>query len=454
MTMLAVSPRPRLGVRGALFRLAEAIEARNVPPEVLIVGSAGCGKTFGILAVLHGVSRAIPNLRILVARKERTALTESVLVTYEQEVLPLTGQQNIAYGVIRRVRQSYRYPNGTEWIVGGLDRPEKILSTSYDIVFCNEAIEFEEADLETLQSRIGRPDRPGGFDCWLGDTNPGPPGHWLKKRCDDGICQLWTSRHQDNPALYADGQWTPAGDKYLGRLRKTLTGNRRLRLLEGLWATGEGAWFDRFDQDIHVGPEAAYDPTLPVHLAVDSGVYTGAVWFQVRNIDEPALASVNVFGEYLSEGMSAYANALAIRDHGQTLCGGRINRGTTDPAGTARNAVGPTVLAEYRRAELDLSPWPKPSIADGLALIESFVTPEIGLPQLKIHPSCQKMIDAFGAYMRAKRGNQWMDYPEDPQHPHEDLMDALRGGLNDAFPCGREQSGAGYGPSPFAGRQW
>jgi hypothetical protein len=32
-----------------------------------------------------------------------------------------------------------------------------------------------------------------------------------------------------------------------------------------------------------------------------------------------------------------------------------------------------------------------------------------------------------------------MDYPEDPQHPHEDMIDALRGGLRLAI---SEQGGA------------
>jgi hypothetical protein len=31
-----------------------------------------------------------------------------------------------------------------------------------------------------------------------------------------------------------------------------------------------------------------------------------------------------------------------------------------------------------------------------------------------------------------------MDYPADPQHPHEDLIDALRGGLKLALPVGRK----------------
>ena len=31
-----------------------------------------------------------------------------------------------------------------------------------------------------------------------------------------------------------------------------------------------------------------------------------------------------------------------------------------------------------------------------------------------------------------------MDYPADPQHPHEDLVDALRGGLKLMLEGGRE----------------
>jgi hypothetical protein len=40
------------------------------------------------------------------------------------------------------------------------------------------------------------------------------------------------------------------------------------------------------------------------------------------------------------------------------------------------------------------------------------------------------LIRAFQAYRRASVKGQWRDWPEDPQHPHEDLMDALRGGLH------------------------
>src|SRR5262249_10915380 len=43
----------------------------------------------------------------------------------------------------------------------------------------------------------------------------------------------------------------------------------------------EGLWFPKFEAATHVSARADYDPSLPVHLAIDSGVVTGAVFFQV-----------------------------------------------------------------------------------------------------------------------------------------------------------------------------
>jgi hypothetical protein len=429
----------RIEVRGAVRRLDEAIEAGGMPPEALLVGAAGTGKTWGILLQLHLLSIGNPGLRILVCRKTRGALTESVLVTYEQEILPLTGHSWIADGVKRRVRQSYTYPNGTEWIVGGLDKPSKILSTSYDLAFVNEAIELDEEDWETLQSRIGRPERQHPLNCLIGDTNPGDPSHWLKRRCDAGRCPEWTSRHRDNPELHDGRDWTEKGRLYLARLER-LTGTRRKRLFEGVWAAGEGQWFETFG-DQHVDKSAAYQPGLPVRLAVDCGVETGAVWFQVRGEGESAV--VTVFGDYYSFNRSAHENAHAILDRTRALCGtARVDRGLVDPSGGDRTAVGPTVLAEYERAGLRLTPWPRypGSVNDGLALLDSFIS--VDPPGLLVHPDCQHLIQAFANYKRAKRGGQYLDIPVDPQHPHEDLIDPLRGGLQDRFPEGRRPAPA------------
>jgi hypothetical protein len=77
-------------------------------------------------------------------------------------------------------------------------------------------------------------------------------------------------------------------------------------------------------------------------------------------------------------------------------------------------------------------------VADGLALVESFLMPADGVARLRIHPRCTALLRGLSNYRRARRGGQWQDYPEDPQHPHEDLVDALRGGLRAIFPEGRK----------------
>jgi hypothetical protein len=199
----------------------------------------------------------------------------------------------------------------------------------------------------------------------------------------------------------------------------------------------DGLWFPGFHTTRHVTVSAEFDPSLPVHLAIDSGVFTGAVFFQVGR-SAGTSEEVRIFADYLAEGRPAEANARAILEVARTRCQGRLDLISTDPAGGARNPVGPTVIGEYERVGLrPLRRWPVGSVADGLALVESFVQPADGAARLIIHPRCRDTIQAFEGYRRARRAGQWQDYPEDPQHPHEDLIDALRGGLRVLFPEGR-----------------
>lgn len=416
-------------------RLWRGIRDRTLPKDLLICGPAGTGKTWGILRWIHCLARDNRNLRFLIGRKTRAALTESVLVTFEQEILPLDGMEGIAAGVQRKARQNYVYPSGSEIVLGGLDEPDRILSTAWDVAFINEAIETTEDSWETLKSRMNRPGRRSRFGYLLGDTNPGHPEHWLKRRCDSGRTVLWDTRHEANPIMYDGRDWTLDGRQYLNDVLGKLTGTRKARLRDGIWAVGDGVWFDSFDPARHVRAEAEFDPALPAFLAVDPGVVTGAVLFQVRTVD--GLHFVNVFGDYLSEGLTAEANAKALRSQTDQLCPGRLANRYCDPAGGARNPIGPTVIAEYARAGLALQPWAKanPSVADSLALVEGLLDPVGGVPRLIVHPRCRHLISAFGNYQRAKRAGQWMDWPEDPQHPAEDLIDSLKGGLYARIPA-------------------
>jgi hypothetical protein len=404
-----------------------------MPKELAIVGPAGTGKTYPILAILHCLAREYP-LRILIMRATRVSLTESVLVTFEQEILPGDGCEFISAGAGRANRHAYTYPNGSQIVVDGLDRnPTRILSTAWDVVFANEAIELQQDVWETIGTRLSRPGRDPRFGWLLGDTNPSYPEHWLKKRLDVGRTAHWETTHEANPILHDGREWTERGRAYLSTL-DGLTGPRRKRLRDGIWAQGEGIWFDTFDADVHVSAARAdYDPRLRIHLAVDSGVRTGAVWFHV--VEHP-FVQVIVFDDYLSEGLSAERNARAIKAKSEGY--GRIHRVYTDPAGGARNPVGPTVIAEYERVGLvPLDRWPLRTVGDSLELLQSFIGGDGNPPALFVHPRCRAMISAFANFKRATRGGQLMDYPDPYQHPAEDMIDALRGGLCAVLPEGR-----------------
>ena len=68
-----------------------------------------------------------------------------------------------------------------------MDRPGKILSAEYDVIYAAEAVQFTEQDWETFVMRCRNGVLP--FQQVIGDTNPDRPDHWLKKRCDAG--SLW-----------------------------------------------------------------------------------------------------------------------------------------------------------------------------------------------------------------------------------------------------------------------
>ena len=236
--------------------------------EILLVGAAGTGKTLAVLKKLNDIAWAYPGARIGIIRKVRADLAQTTLVTFERDILGLNNP--ICKGVLRENRMSYRYPNGSEIVVGGMDRPGKVLSGEYHVFYVAEAVEITENDWEFLLMRLGR-DGLVPFAQLIADTNPSHPNHWLKLRCDSGQCKLLNTFHHDNPAYWdaAAGEWTERGRKYvLGKLGR-LTSVRRARFLEGRWVVADGSVYEEFADHTHV-----IDPfPIPAH------------WRRFRSID-------------------------------------------------------------------------------------------------------------------------------------------------------------------------
>lgn len=247
--------------RGAALRLL-----MDRSPEVLISGPAGTGKSRAALEKIHCCCDQVPGCRALILRQTRESLTESALVTWEQHVLP-AGHPALV-GPQRRLRQSYRYPNGSEVVVGGLDKPSKVMSTEYDLAYIMEAIEVSEDAWESVTTRLRNHKLP--FQQLLADTNPDRPSHWLRQRCTAGKTLLLESRHEDNPTLWDGRDWTPRGRDYIAKL-DALTGPRRERLRFGRWVQAEGVVYEGWDRAKHLIPRFPIPLDWPRYWSVDFG---------------------------------------------------------------------------------------------------------------------------------------------------------------------------------------
>lgn len=229
---------------------AELFNRRD--PEVLICGPAGTGKSRACLEKLHAICMLTPDVRALIVRKTLTSLAPTALKTYREQV----AVEAIAKGNVYfhnggpQDPPQYRYNNGSTITVGGMDRPTRIMSSEYDVIYVQEATELEITDWENLTSRLRN--WRISFQQLLADCNPDHPQHWLKSRADSGRTTLLQSEHEDNPRLFdRNGTLTPGGAQYIAKL-DALTGVRYLRLRKGLWAAAEGVIYDEWNPSLHV----------------------------------------------------------------------------------------------------------------------------------------------------------------------------------------------------------
>ena len=240
--------------------------------EVLLCGPAGTGKSRAALEKLNLVCMQQP-VRCAMVRKTRASLTQSAMTTFEDKVLPRPSSVRF-----HETDQEYRYPSGAKIIVGGLDNPDKIGSTEFDLIYVQEATELEPDDWGMLLR--GLRNNRLSYQQLLADCNPSYPQHWLKKRCDVGTTRLIASRHEDNPLLFNDDQPTEFGSAYLQTL-DGLEGYQYQRLRLGLWVSAEGMYFSEWDPHIHVCPPFTIPDHWPRWLSVDYGFAAPfcALWY-------------------------------------------------------------------------------------------------------------------------------------------------------------------------------
>lgn len=263
-----------------------------------------------------------PQARALIIRKTRKSLTESALQTFEDYVA-VGDYAYLKAGAKREGRRKYTYTNGSEIIVEGLDRVGKVMSTEFDMIYIQEGIEVERADVDQLDTRLRNNRLP--FQQLVMDTNPGGPLHWIKKRVDESGMLMLNSTHEDNPILYdpATQQWTAKGLAYLSRL-DNLQGAEKERLRHGKWVSSAGLVYANLDYNLNITEEAEYQPGLETLWFIDDGYAhgdgPGHASYHPRVIlvaQQTAVGGINVFAEYYRTLEHDYgASILEVRDYG------------------------------------------------------------------------------------------------------------------------------------------
>src|SRR4029453_11343797 len=130
--------------RGAALELFKAKDR-----EVLLAGPAGTGKSRAALEKINLVAMQRP-IRGAIVRKVRSSITQSARVTLGTKGVP---QPSAVHW--HETDQEYRYPNGARIIVGGMDNPEKVGSTEFDLIYVQEATELEQEDWGMILRGLG-----------------------------------------------------------------------------------------------------------------------------------------------------------------------------------------------------------------------------------------------------------------------------------------------------------
>ena len=372
--------------------------------ELILAGPAETGKTLAACWKAHILASKYPGCQGAIVRKTQKAVYGSVIQTFERVI---AGAPVQIYGGEKP--EKYIYSNGSVIWVGGMDNPDKILSSERDFIFVNQTEELKIDDWEKLGTRATGRNSVIPFPQIFGDPNPGGSKHWIRERANAGKLKLIPSFHKDNPTLFdpITGEITEQGTRSMMVL-DGLTGVRRKRLLEGIWATAEGAIYDMFDHSIHVADREREEYQRFI-LAMDEG-YTNPVVILDIGIDGDD--RLHIFREYYQRGV-LQKNVAAIAAEWVEEYDHFMVSVDASAAGLIADLVDKGLPAQGHKGR----------VLDGITSVQGYLAVAgDGLPRLTIDPSCVETINEFESYV-------WKPEKDEPIKENDHAMDALRYGV-------------------------
>lgn len=433
--VLAQLARKELALHGIIFNAVTGNEyelrggcrelVASTAKQVVLAGVSDSGKTIAGCLKAHSLCLQYPRCQGAITRKTFSSLVGSVLQTFERIA---GGSGLVSYGGEKP--QWYDYPNGSRIWIGGMDNPDKILSSERDFVYVNQCEELSQSDWETLSTRTTGRNAVVPHPQLYGDCNPGGSRHWIRESAKAGVLTLLTATHKDNPTIYnTDGSLTAGGKARLDALAR-LTGLRRKRLFEGVWATAEGAVYDNFNASIHVIRRAPSE-FVRWFLAIDEGYTNPAV---ILIVGEDGDGRWHCAREFYQTGV--------LQETVVKTAGAWFKEFNCASAAVDESAAG--LIADLRNVGVG-AVGGKGRVLDGIQRLQNRLEVQgDGRPRLTIDPSCVNLVNEMESYV-------WRPEKDVPVKENDHAVDALRY-LSDALLTElKNPTGAHYEGSQQAG---
>ncbi len=276
----------------------------------IVGGTYDAGKTFGSIAYMDAFAWLNPGARMTFVHRSLNRVYRNIVPSYEKFLgyKPTSRDDPNPTAVTRfggERPEFFEYANGTRIYMNGLDKPQNLLSDFFDAGFVNQAelVPFEAWD--ELTARVSERAGTSPIAVLLGDCNPNVPHHWIRQQAKDNKLDYFRMSFLDNPEIIPDQKsarlidfkrafendpdpkllnkimdlFTEPGLRRVEKLRN-LEGLRFKRGFLGLWASGEGLVFQRFDPEIHI-VDASIMPNWRRYLSVDWGTRnpSSVIWW-------------------------------------------------------------------------------------------------------------------------------------------------------------------------------
>ena len=296
-------------------------------------GTYDAGKTFGGVAYLHWLAIRYAGSRMTFVHRSLNRVYRNIIPTYEKFLgykPPSRDDPNASQFEVTRFGgerpEFFEYKNGTRIYTNGLDKPQNLLSDFFDAAFVNQAelLPFEAWD--ELTARVSERAGIMPIATLVGDCNPNVPHHWIRQQTKDQKIAYFRMSFLDNPEIIPDQKsprlakfkhdfendpdpklidkiidmFTEPGLRRVDKLRN-LEGLRFKRGFLGLWASGEGLVFQRFDPEIHI-VDTTVMPNWRRYLSVDWGTRnpSSVIWW-ARSPDDRLYAYKEIYKTQLTK---------------------------------------------------------------------------------------------------------------------------------------------------------